>query len=413
MKRVCCIAVLLVCHGFLTFPLSAAGDAGDTAGGKDPTLFNRMPDFYIYNFQELEFDRYPFQVGPGVEQAVEGRHMYVDYYAKEGTTLPSALQIIRNYTGAIAGVGGETVYAYEDGGSEYATLKVVKDGIEAWAAIAASGNGMYNIHVVEKQLMRQDVVANAHALADSISTSGRAAVYGIYFDTGKSEIKPESEAAIAEIVKLLKNDPALRLYVVGHTDSVGAFDYNVKLSQARATAVVRSLVDQLGIAAARLTPYGVGPTAPVSSNDNEQGRSRNRRVELVKAPPEVTATGGSGPHLGKWEFTGKDDKGVTWAGALELMALDTSRFDEQKFHSIFNLKLKSETSWRGVEAPCLWNPATRQVIFRTGGTEYVGILSPDGSRLIDGQWTESEKDFATDEVKIKKSGVWSAKFIAP
>ncbi len=177
--------------------------------------------------------------------------------------------------------GGEVIYEYEDGGSQYVTLKVVKDNAEAWAALSAAGNGMYNIHVIEKQLMHQDVAANADSLAGSIAATGKAAVYGIYFDTGKSEIKPSSEAAINEIAKLLNNDARLKLYVVGHTDNVGAFEYNIKLSQARAAAVVGALVKQHGIAAARLTPFGAGPTSPAATNTSEEGRAKNRRVELV------------------------------------------------------------------------------------------------------------------------------------
>ena len=69
---------------------------------------------------------------------------------------------------------------------------------------------------------------------------------------------------------------------VGHTDNVGAFDYNVGLSERRAAAVVKALTTTHGIAAARLQPAGVGMPAPVGPNDNEDGRAKNRRVELVK-----------------------------------------------------------------------------------------------------------------------------------
>lgn len=135
--------------------------------------------------------------------------------------------------------------------------------------------------MVIKQKMKQDVIADAKSLENKIEKTGSVAVYGIYFDTGKSEIKPESEPAISEIAKLLKADPELKLYVVGHTDNAGTFDYNLKLSQARASAVVAYLVNKNGIAAARLTSFGAGPTSPVASNKSDEGRARNRRVELV------------------------------------------------------------------------------------------------------------------------------------
>ena len=105
---------------------------------------------------------------------------------------------------------------------------------------------------------------------------------GIYFETGKSELKPESAQAIAEVAKLLKEDAGLKLYVVGHTDNAGALEGNMKLSQDRAQSVVQALVRTHGLEAARLKAYGDGPYAPVASNDSEDGRAKNRRVELVK-----------------------------------------------------------------------------------------------------------------------------------
>jgi OOP family OmpA-OmpF porin len=105
---------------------------------------------------------------------------------------------------------------------------------------------------------------------------------GIYFDTGKSVLKPESPAAVAEIAKLLKADPALKVYAVGHTDNVASLDLNTKLSQDRAETLAQALVTKHGIAADRLVARGVGPLAPVANNDSEEGRAKNRRVELVK-----------------------------------------------------------------------------------------------------------------------------------
>ena len=148
--------------------------------------------------------------------------------------------------------------------------------------VSAGGNGMYTININEKQSMDQDVVADANSLANSIKESGKVAVYGIYFDTGKSVLKPESKPTLTEISKLLKADPNLKLYVVGHTDNTGAFDANMKLSMDRAGAVVNALVSQFSVNVARLRACGDGPTSPVASNENEEGKALNRRVELVK-----------------------------------------------------------------------------------------------------------------------------------
>jgi outer membrane protein OmpA-like peptidoglycan-associated protein len=135
--------------------------------------------------------------------------------------------------------------------------------------------------IIRKEAMKQDVVADAASLAGSIGESGRAAIYGIYFDTDKSDIKPESKPALDEIVKLLKSDAKLNLYVVGHTDNAGPFEHNMKLSQARAGSVVNALVMNGGIAATRLKAYGVGSLTPVATNKIDEGRAKNRRVELV------------------------------------------------------------------------------------------------------------------------------------
>lgn len=118
-------------------------------------------------------------------------------------------------------------------------------------------------------------------MTNSIRNTGRVALYGIFFESNKAALKPASDPAVAEIVKMLKADSTLKLFVVGHTDTVGQFGHNVQLSQARAAAVVNVLVSKHGIAAARLTPFGCGPTVPVAANTNEDGRSKNRRVELV------------------------------------------------------------------------------------------------------------------------------------
>ncbi len=112
--------------------------------------------------------------------------------------------------------------------------------------LAAYNPGAYGLTVVIKASMAQDVVADADALSNDLKTTGHAAVYGIYFDTARSDGKPESEAALKELARILSTDPQLRLLVVGHTDSVGQPDANMKLSQARAEAVVRAVTTKYG-----------------------------------------------------------------------------------------------------------------------------------------------------------------------
>ena len=139
------------------------------------------------------------------------------------------------------------------------------------------------LDVIEMKAMQSGMVSvNAEALAGDITRTGHASIYGIYFDTGKADIKPESDATLKEIAKLLQQDAQLKLYVVGHTDNVGTLMANTDLSQRRADAVLNALTTKYGAAAARLHAVGAGPIAPAATNDTEEGRAKNRRVELVK-----------------------------------------------------------------------------------------------------------------------------------
>ena len=262
----------------LIVPLIAQDDA---EGSKDPALFTRMPNHFIYTYTEREYDRYEFPVGPDKKVAVEGHYIDIWYGLKDGAVKASGLQIVRNYQNAIKKIGGQVVYEGNDGGWINTTLKIVKDGKEIWAYIIPE-DGPYRIYMVEKQSMDQAVVADANYMANSIKETGKVAVYGIYFDTGKAILKPESESTLLEIAKLIKADPGLKLYVVGHTDNTGGFDANMKLSLDRAGSVVNALVSKHSINAANLKACGDGPTAPVATNETEEGKALNRRVELVK-----------------------------------------------------------------------------------------------------------------------------------
>ena len=158
-----------------------------------------------------------------------------------------------------------------------------KGGKVTWVQVHPWNGGQgIALTIVEEQPMEQVIVADATALFQEINLTGKVAVYGIYFDTGKTVVKPESDPALKEIVKLLANQTDLKLYVVGHTDSVGAFDYNMNLSLGRAKAVVEVLVSKHGVDAGRLGPHGVGPLVPATSNRSDDGRAKNRRVELVE-----------------------------------------------------------------------------------------------------------------------------------
>jgi outer membrane protein OmpA-like peptidoglycan-associated protein len=282
MHRAQVLAAALLASAILASasPSNAAPQAKepDYKGCADHPLLTRMADMRIKTCKTVEFDRFVFKTGKATTIPVEGRLFEIRYEAHAGATAPSLLAIIRNHQQAISKIGGKV--HYED--ARYTILSVAKDGKEIWAQVDTAWGRGYVLTIVEKQAMVQEVVASAELFQAGLKTSGHVEVPGIFFDTGKSELKPESDAAVAEVAKLLKADPALKVYVVGHTDNVASLDLNTKLSQARADAVVQALVAKHGIAVARLVGRGAGPLAPVASNDTEEGRARNRRVELVK-----------------------------------------------------------------------------------------------------------------------------------
>lgn len=194
----------------------------------------------------------------------------------------SFLQVSRNYTSAIDKLGG-TIWVNDPKTPYKTSMKLLKDGQEIWAYIHIDTDAeSFRLTIVEKQAMKQEIVANAKFMAEGLNTAGHVSLYGIFLDFNRADVKPESEPALEEIAALLQQDAGLKLYVVGHTDNVGGYDYNMKLSQQRAEAVVNELVSKYKIAPGRLKAGGVGPLAPVRSNDTEDGKAKNRRVELVK-----------------------------------------------------------------------------------------------------------------------------------
>lgn len=126
------------------------------------------------------------------------------------------------------------------------------------------------------------VMVSANAIEQSLASTGKAVIYGIYFDFDKADVKAESQQQLAQIAALMNNNADLRLRITGHTDSQGGAEYNQKLSQRRADAIVASLVGNYALASSRLSAQGMGASEPIASNDSDEGRAKNRRVELVR-----------------------------------------------------------------------------------------------------------------------------------
>jgi len=203
-------------------------------------------------------------LAPYAETEIKTNRSYYIFYAAD----PKAIRV----TSAKLERSGGNVYVY------LIAVEWAKDD-----AIYMAKRGAYiAVDVIEERPLAQNmVVVSADEMSRAITASGRVALYGILFDTNKSDIKPESKPTLDEIAKLLRKEPSLKLHVVGHTDNVGGLEFNMGLSKRRADAVVASLTKEYGVAATRLTSNGIAYLAPMASNTTEDGRAKNRRVELV------------------------------------------------------------------------------------------------------------------------------------
>lgn len=252
---------------------------------KDTPYFTGMPSFNIYEADDREFDAWNFYNGKTCVP-VEGRKFRRAYSLKEGAKQVSEIQIARNYANAIRNMGGTILYdgteapsCAENAGYRMLIGKITKGSDEFWAEVTPWGDGAeYSIVVVVKEAMKQDVKASA--LFEALNRDGHVALY-INFDTGKATIRPDSQPVIDQVADMLQTNAALALSVEGHTDSVGTPAANKILSENRAKAVVAALAAK-GIDTKRLSAAGWGQDKPVADNQTDEGRAKNRRVELVK-----------------------------------------------------------------------------------------------------------------------------------
>lgn len=271
-------------------------------------------------------------------ETVEGRLTRTVYVVPEGR---STLEVVRNYTNELEGKGARTLFqcskaecgedfhklhgvprALKPEGTAYnrarrdLTGNVLEyvdpsadqrlwigkwergGGADVYVSIYAAtqtGGSMGNVSaalkgrvlvmldVLETKAMQQNLAfVSAEQIGGALGKDGRVALYGILFDFDKADIKPESDKQLVEMANLLKATPGLKVFIVGHTDNKGTFAYNTDLSQRRAEAVAKALASRYGIAADRLVAKGVGPLSPLAPNDDEDGQSKNRRVELVR-----------------------------------------------------------------------------------------------------------------------------------
>lgn len=328
LKKLSGLILLVVLCTSTTTTLAQVQDSPGTA---DHPLVSRYAGSFIDGQQVLDFDSYTLPIGPVVENgkkrvpsekiSLEGRITRTLY---RGPKERSTLEILRNYQAALEAAGFETLYScggddcgflfqwalYHDRKQLILSTKTsagafsMPQDLRYLSAAGTVGDKQIHIsvmvafdagfsklskqpvtllEVIESEAMDTGMVTiDAEAMAKGIDATGHIAIYGVYFDTNSADIKAESSSTLTEISNLLTGRPSLKLLVVGHTDNVGEYEYNMSLSSRRAESVVRALRDQHGIDSSRLRSAGVGYLAPVASNDSAAGREKNRRVELVK-----------------------------------------------------------------------------------------------------------------------------------
>jgi outer membrane protein OmpA-like peptidoglycan-associated protein len=326
-------AAILVLSGGVTLG-SGAVRAADATGCQDPVPLKRFEGSSLVACERRDFAEYELPAGRllswdyGAKRArfaakldIEGRVQKSIYFVPRG---PTAAEVFRNYKLDLDAKGfrpifeargqelgadqgrifesngpGEQLFGYSPETSRF--LSAVKDD--------GTRQTYVSLYVIDYQggvhsklkaepgqvLVRLDTlvagaledrmqVVTASEMETSIRDTGRVTLYGILFDFNTADVKPESRPALDEIAAYLKADPARKLHVVGHTDAIGGFDFNIRLSQARASAVAAELIRSHGIGPERLRGNGVGALAPVATNATDEGRAKNRRVELVPMP---------------------------------------------------------------------------------------------------------------------------------
>ena len=293
--------------------LSPSTHAGDIPGSADHPGIGRIPGASIIAYEHLPnaVARYPVErkgrYGFKEIGQATGELWKIAYRLPSKTDPASAIAVYRQ---RLAELGFQVLFTCNNENTIFYRKLLEAIGEDPWerntfrihclvakgdldnrptvvAAYATSLSGskkgrFLRLHVLQSRPLdtRLDVIG-AEQIAADIENQGRIALYGIEFDHDSDRLREASRPTLVEIAKYLSNNPRVRLYVVGHTDNTGTYEYNLDLSRRRAAAVVHALTQRHGVAPQRLKPVGVGPVAPLASNATEEGRARNRRVELV------------------------------------------------------------------------------------------------------------------------------------
>lgn len=306
----------------------AASFAADEPGSKDHPLLGRFEGSEISFYKTADFDEAALLQAPHNLSAlldrdalkdrsgpewlnVEGRVTMIRYAIPTGH---SSLEVTRNYEAALKAKGFTIAFSCIDQAClegklrdpyllgqqidtannlstayfDHARYMLAKADLPQGQVYASILTGEDKdvvtafVEVVETKAMETNKIVSVKAdqMEQALEANNKIDIYGILFDFDKATLRPESKPTMDEIAKLLRDKPDLRLQIVGHTDNVGKPDYNLNLSARRAESVLTALVQDYTIAPDRLSSSGAGQTVPVASNDTDEGRAKNRRVEL-------------------------------------------------------------------------------------------------------------------------------------
>jgi outer membrane protein OmpA-like peptidoglycan-associated protein len=253
-------------------------DTLTTPAGADYRLLGHMPGYTSDPATKRNFDKSDFKVQNGDDTStvtVEGALYNVNYSSGPGAP-DSDLAIQQNYRDALKKLNAQILFTDPNN----TTARLDDAGKTIWIKIYSQETSIELTAIEEKAFAASITPPTADALKTALDKDGRIALY-VNFDFNKATLKPDAKPVIDQVVALMKNAPALKLEIDGYTDNVGAHDYNVKLSQDRAAAVVAAL-KAAGVDAARLSSNGFGPDKPIADDATAEGRAKNRRVELVK-----------------------------------------------------------------------------------------------------------------------------------
>lgn len=258
----------------------------DAEGCKDHPLFTKFQNFYISECSE-NYNELTLRMSSEKTETKEGNLFSITYYFNfdSGEKEKSPLQIIKNYENAVKNNGGEMVYKNTNAldADVEATFHLISKNKEYWVKIGSFGGTPssvehYTLYVLEMEAMKQEIQASE--MMKALNKDGFIALY-INFETGKADIKPESQPTVEQIVEMLKQNSNLKISIEGHTDNVGSDKSNQTLSENRAKSVMNAIISQ-GINKSRLSSKGWGTSKPIADNRTEEGRAKNRRVEIVK-----------------------------------------------------------------------------------------------------------------------------------